>query len=71
MFRKAWRLDIYEGRGLVSGQWKTNTQMAADVTTTLFKNKKKESKKRGVEMTRNTYKFMLNRKWDWAFAFTS
>lgn len=34
LFRKAWRLDIYEGRGAVSGQWRTNTQMDADVLTT-------------------------------------
>lgn len=34
LFGKAWRLDIYEGRGVGSGQWKTNTQMDADVLTT-------------------------------------
>lgn len=44
LFGKAWRLDIYEGREVGSGQWKTNTQMDADVLTTtqtLCKNKKK------------------------------
>lgn len=47
LFRKAWRVDIYEGRGVGSGQWKTNTQTDPDVLTTrraFCKNIKREEK---------------------------